>query len=136
MKNFKTLNIWVDAMEVTKSIYRITSLLPDIERYGLQSQLKRASVSVPSNIAEGCSRSSDLKLIRFLEIALGSLFEVETQLILIRDLYKIQDTEPVLENITKLQRMINSYRMKIKQNPNKPYQQPTTNNQQPITNNQ
>ena len=121
MKNFRSLNIWINAMQLTKDIYKLVLNLPDVEKFGLRSQITRAVVSIPSNIAEGCSRSSDIELARFLEIALGSAFEVETQLIIMKDIYSIQETEIVFEQINSLQKMINAYKIKIKQNPNKPY---------------
>jgi four helix bundle protein len=79
MKNFKKLKIWQKGMEIVKEVYRIANLLPEKEKYGLYSQITRAAVSIPSNIAEGSSRRSEKDYYRFLEIALGSAFEVETQ---------------------------------------------------------
>ncbi|WP_440120584.1 four helix bundle protein [Tenacibaculum sp. Ill] len=81
-----------------KDIYLLTSKFPEDEKYGLVSQLRRASVSIPSNIAEGCSRTSNKDFARFLVIALGSCYEVETQLLLSYDLGFISKTD--LENYT------------------------------------
>ena len=82
MRNFRDLEIWQNAIILTKNIYFLVDKFPDTEKYGLISQIKRASVSITSNIAEGASRSSEKEFARFLEIAIGSTFEVETQLII------------------------------------------------------
>ncbi|AKD02488.1 four helix bundle protein [Pontibacter korlensis] len=82
MHNFKELRVWKDSIELAKLVYKATALFPQDERYGLTSQINRAVVSVPSNIAEGAGRGSDKEFGQFLRIALGSAFELETQLIL------------------------------------------------------
>jgi len=85
MHNFRQLNIWKDAMKLAKTVYGHTSNFPTHEKYGLTSQINRAVVSVPSNIAEGSSRNSNKEFMHFLSIAIGSLFELETQIILAYD---------------------------------------------------
>jgi len=80
IKSFRDLVVWQKAMDLVEMVYAITRLFPPDERFALTSQLRRASVSVPSNIAEGYGRHSTLDYIRFLQIALGSLNEVQTQL--------------------------------------------------------
>lgn len=80
--NFKNLNIWKLSIELANEIYAASDLFPKNEEFGLKSQIRRCAVSVPSNIAEGSSRSSDKDFNRFLEISLGSLFELQTQLII------------------------------------------------------
>ena len=82
MRNFKELTVWKSGMDIVKKVYILANLLPDTEMYGLKTQMQRAAISIPSNIAEGCSRHSDVEFKRFLEIAIGSSFELETQLIL------------------------------------------------------
>ena len=82
MHNFKKLNIWVNAMSLVKDVYLLTSNFPKEEKFGLISQINRCSISIPSNIAEGSSRSSNKEFSHFIKIALGSLFELETQIIL------------------------------------------------------
>jgi four helix bundle protein len=77
---YKDLEVWQAAMELAVQVYRLTAVFPQEEKYGLTSQLRRAAVSVPSNIAEGKGRSSDKELIQFLCHSRGSLFEIETQL--------------------------------------------------------
>ena len=78
----KDLNVWKDSMALVVIVYKLVKQLPKDETYGLISQIKRSAVSVPSNIAEGAGRSSTKEYIRFLDIASGSLSELETQLIL------------------------------------------------------
>jgi four helix bundle protein len=80
--NFRKLNIWKDGIQVAKEIYAMTRLFPKEERYGLSRQIQRCSVSIPSNIAEGSARSTDKHFKQYLETALGSAFEWETQLII------------------------------------------------------
>ena len=82
MTSYRDLIAWQKAMVLAESIYRTTAQLPKDEQYGLISQLRRAGVSVPSNIAEGYGRHSKAELARFLRIALGSVREIETQVIL------------------------------------------------------
>ncbi len=81
MHNFRNIQIWKDAMDLAQAVYEITEALPKMETYGLISQMTRAAVSVPSNIAEGSGRS-DKDFSHFLAIALGSLFELNTQIML------------------------------------------------------
>lgn len=120
MKNFRKLQIWKKGMEITKMVYHITEQLPEKEKFGLISQMNRCAVSIPSNIAEGCARSSDLELNRFIEIALGSAFELETQLIIVNDIYKL-NIEKMLEELNSEQKMLNAYRSKLKSSPNTKY---------------
>ena len=109
MRNFRELVIWQKAMGVARKGYRLTATFPKEEKYELTSQLNRALVSIPSNISEGCSRSSDADFARFLEIAQGSAFEVETQLILASDFKYIKEEllSELLEELHYLQRQIN-----------------------------
>ena len=80
--NFKKMKIWLNAMDLCKSAFSVTNEFPKSEIYGLRSQINRCVVSVPSNIAEGSSRSSKKEFSRFLEISLGSIYELQTQLML------------------------------------------------------
>jgi four helix bundle protein len=82
MRNFRNMIIWNQGIDLAVRTYEIVKLFPKEELYGLRSQMTRAGVSVPSNIAEGCSRSSEKDFCRFLEMALGSAFEIETDLII------------------------------------------------------
>lgn len=80
--DYKQLKVWQKAMDLTTEIYRLVKYLPKEETYALSDQLRRAAVSVPSNIAEGHGRNSDKEFIKFLSIARGSLLEIETQLLI------------------------------------------------------
>jgi four helix bundle protein len=120
MKNFRKLQVWQRGIEITKMIYQFSEQLTDQEKFGLVSQMNRCAVSIPSNIAEGCSRSSDIELKRFIEIALGSAFELETQLIIAKEVYRL-NTEKVMEELTIVQKMLNAYRSKIIATPNTNY---------------
>ena len=79
MRNFKELKIWQKGVELSVNSYKLVDTFPSTEKYSLSQQITRASVSIPSNIAEGSSRSSEKDYARFLEISLGSSFELETQ---------------------------------------------------------
>ena len=86
MKDFRTLHVWKKAHELTLHVYKITNTFPKEELFGLTSQMRRSSSSIPTNIAEGCGRGSDAEFRRFLQIAFGSLSELDYQLILAGDL--------------------------------------------------
>ena len=93
MGNFRELVVWKRAQDLALAVYRSTSSFPKEEPYGLTSQMRRAAVSVSSNIAEGCGRQGDRELARFLQIARGSVRELECQLILSRDLGYLQSAQ-------------------------------------------
>ena len=80
MHNFRKLDTWLDGVELADTIYTLTASFPKTEIYGLSSQMQRAAVSVPSNIADGSGKGSDRDFARFVSISLGSLFELETQI--------------------------------------------------------
>ena len=116
MRNFRNLEIWKNAIELTKMIYKVCGDFPNTEKYGLKSQIQRAAVSVASNIAEGSSRRSEVDFARFLEISIGSAFEVETQLIIAKELGYISepDYESILSHLQILQKQINALLTKIR----------------------
>lgn len=93
MFSFENLKVWQDSRKLVSSIYRIIEKFPASEKFALSDQLKRAVISVPSNIAEGSSRFSNKEKIRFIEISYGSLMEVYCQLILAYDLQYISKDE-------------------------------------------
>ena len=118
MHNYRELKVWQKARVLVKSVYQITNNLPKEEAFGLTSQMRRAVVSIPSNIAEGAGRATDKDFNRFLDIAYGSCFELETQLILCVDLKYISEVEfePVQIKIQEIQKMI--FALKSKYNSN------------------
>ena len=115
VKHFKELQIWQKAMVLTKMIYRLTEKFPEREKFGLISQMRRAAVSVPSNIAEGQARQGTREYLQFLSHAGGSLAELETQLLLSEDLgfAKREDTLRAGETIAELQKMLAAIRRKL-----------------------
>lgn len=120
MRNFRTMKMWNDAVDLSVLTYKYTKQFPTDEKFGLVSQMNRAAVSISSNIAEGCSRSSDIEFKRFLEIAMGSGFELETQFILANKLLFINETELelVLVEIHQIQKQLNGLISKIRQDNN------------------
>ncbi|MDR3235900.1 MAG: four helix bundle protein [Prevotellaceae bacterium] len=98
--NHKDLEVWKTSMDLVVTIYSITKQFPKEEQYGLVSQMQRAAVSVPSNIAEGCGRKSHKETHHFLSIALGSLAEIETQLLIAIRLEYIRNVNELFDKIT------------------------------------
>lgn len=113
--NFKNLNIWKQSINLAVDVYEETENFPKSEEYGLKSQLRRCAVSVPSNIAEGSSRSSNKDFNRFLEISQGSLFEMQTQLIISnkRQFIKEKSFENIENQIIETQKMISGFQKKL-----------------------
>jgi len=116
IRSFKDLIVWQRSMELAVRIYRITKKLPASERFGLTSQLRRASVSIPSNIAEGYGRQSTGYYRQFLSISRGSLMEVETQINICERLkyLTLPDTENIFKEITEISKMLTSLISKIR----------------------
>ena len=110
MINFKELEVWKESRVLTKDIYLLTNFLPQDEKFGLISQIRRCVISIASNIAEGAAKDSQKDFLRYLQISLGSSFELESHLILCVDLELISKTqmENHLENIERIQKRISS----------------------------
>src|SRR5690606_409437 len=110
MRNFKELDVWRDAIALVKDVYLITEHLPDTEKFGLKTQIARCVVSIPANIAEGCAKDSQKDFVRYLQISLGSAFELETHIIICNPLSFIdgEGFEFLNGKITILQKRINS----------------------------
>lgn len=115
MRNYKELEVWKVAIEFVTKIYAATSSFPIIEKHGIVSQITRASVSISTNIAEGCSRKTSADFARFLEISIGSCFEVETLLIISTNLsyLSIDKSKELVEEIQTLQKRISALRTSI-----------------------
>ena len=116
VKSYKDLNVWKKSISVVKKIYLITKKYPKEEIYALTSQMRRAAISIPSNIAEGKSRHSKNEYIQFLYISLGSISELETQIVISRELnyidYQIEDE--LLDKLDQIGKMLRSLINKLK----------------------
>jgi len=112
------LQVWQLGMSLVEDIYAMTKQFPDTEKFGLCSQMQRAAVSIPSNISEGAARTGDREFLHFLSIARGSLCELETQVIIARNLDYASENNPLLAKINelfaKLSALMNSIRSKVK----------------------
>jgi len=109
MRNYKELRIWSDGMELVTEVYKFTALLPNEEKFGLISQINRAAVSVPANIAEGCAKDSNADFLRFLRISQGSLFELDTLIQISRNIAITKSSpDDILIKINALQKSIGS----------------------------
>ncbi|NWF63955.1 MAG: four helix bundle protein [Chloroflexi bacterium] len=107
-RNYRELLVWQDAIKIAKAVYQLTGKFPKQEMYALADQLRRAAVSVPSNIAEGQARKSPGDFRRFLHISLGSLAEVDTQLVLAQEFGYLskEDVDPMDEQIQNLRKKL------------------------------
>ncbi len=118
MHNFRELKIWQEAMNISKLTYKLTKLFPVSEIYGLTSQMNRAAISIPSNIAEGAGRNSNKEFTQFLNISMGSCFELETQITLAFEFayIKKEDLEKFVLDINRLEKMLNSLISTLRKN--------------------
>ena len=109
MQSYKELTVWQKSMSLVTSVYSVTGDFPRDEMYGLTSQVRRSAVSVPSNIAEGQGRATKGEFVQFLCHARGSLFELETQILLAKRLGYLQPRESsdLLEALTEVARILN-----------------------------
>lgn len=115
MKNFKNLKIWQKGFDIAVKVLKLIKTFPAEERFGISFQLSKAAVSITSNIAEGSSRSSERDYGRFIEISLGSSFEVESQLLIARAINYGNEKEinDILEEIDEEQKMLISFRKSL-----------------------
>jgi four helix bundle protein len=116
MQDFRNLKVWEKSHALTLEVYQRTKSFPSDERFGLTSQLRRSCSSIPSNLAEGCTRAGDVEFARFTNIALGSASEADYQLLLARDLgYLDRDAYGQLFNqVTEVKRMLNSFERSLR----------------------
>ena len=119
-QSYRDLDVWKEAMDLVVACYRITDMFPRTEMYGLNSQLQRAAVSVPSNIAEGQGRQYAKEFLQFLAVANGSLAEVETHIQIARRLDYVNATTEaeLLEKTGRIGRMLNGLRRSIQERSN------------------
>lgn len=116
MHNFEKLLFWQKSIVLAKNIYIVCQEINNDEKFGLISQIKRCTVSIPSNIAEGSGRNSAKEFNHFLAIALGSAFELQTQLILVRELHLLPEemVNTLLNEVSEIQKMIYSFKNNLK----------------------
>lgn len=105
------LDVWREARKLVKDLYLITNSFPQIEVYGLTTQMRRSVVSIPSNIAEGCGRRTSAETIHFLHISRGSLYEIETQIYLALDqeYLKEEESASILKQIETNKKLLNGF---------------------------
>lgn len=117
MKNFKKLNIWQEGFKIAINTYKISKEFPIEEKYGLISQVNRSAVSISSNVAEGSSRRSQKDYFRFIEIALGSCFELESQFLIAYELDfgNKEKIENILHDIDEEQKMLIAFMKKLQE---------------------
>jgi four helix bundle protein len=115
MRDFRKYLVWKLGHEITLEVYSLTCNFPNDEKYGLTSQMRRASSSIPANIAEGCGRESEVEFKRFLSIANGSASELEYFLILVKDLKFIpeENMKDVADKVDRLKRSLNKLISKL-----------------------
>lgn len=116
MKTFRDIFIWQKSMSLVTKIYTYTNHFPKEEVFGLTSQIRRCSVSIPSNVAEGFGRESNKEYLRFLNISLGSLFELQTQLEIAKNVQYLDEVKfnEIYEDTREIERMLVSFINKIK----------------------
>ena len=117
MRNYRDLQVWTKAHAVTLELYRLSRSFPREETYGLTSQLRRAAMSMGSNLAEGCGRRTSSELAHFVRIAMGSASELDYQLLLSRDLgyLKTDDYTRTTNKLTEVRKMLTSLLSKVEQ---------------------
>ena len=118
MKTHKDLDVWKYSIDLVVEVYQLLKKFPDDEKFGIISQMKRCAISIPSNIAEGAARSSVKKFSNFISIALGSLSELETQIIISEKLDFISDdnSKILLKNLTTIRKMLLGLKKSLKDN--------------------
>lgn len=103
---YKDMEVWKEAIELTINVYKITETYPKNEAFGIVNQIRRAVVSIPSNIAEGVVKHSDKETLRFLDIALGSLAELDTQMLISESLEFINNYKDIEQKISKVRALL------------------------------
>ena len=118
MKDFRSLKVWEKAHALTLAIYKATEKFPKQEMYALTSQIQRAAVSIPTNIAEGCGKDSDAELKRYFVIAMGSASELEYLLLLADDIGYLQTDiyQSMTNDLVEIRKMLNAFIQKLKAN--------------------
>lgn len=115
MQDFKDLAVWQKAYQLSLLCYRLTSAFPSSEQFGLTNQIRRCAVSITANIAEGRGRGSDADFKRFVQMAIGSICELECHLMLAHDLKFLKDNDftAMIENLTEIRKMLIALRQRL-----------------------
>ena len=114
MANYKDLKVWQKAMDLVVDVYSIISDFPQIERFALSDQIRRCSVSIPSNIAEGAARNHTKEFVQFLSVSLGSLYELQTQLEIAKRVGYIANIQKLNKKTLEIEKMLNALISSIK----------------------
>ena len=116
MRDFRKLPVWQKAHRLVLSVYKATAHFPKTEAYGMVRQMRRAAMSIPTNIAEGCGRDGEAELSRFIQIAMGSSSELEYEILLARDHGFLNQNEhdQLIENACEIKRMLTAYHQRLK----------------------
>jgi len=111
MKTIREIKVWIKAIDFVTQLYKKTETFPQTEMYGLTSQMRRSAISIPSNIAEGFGRKTQKEFKRFLQISMGSLFELQTQLEISKNLKYLNDTDfnEIFDDLREIERMLSSF---------------------------
>ena len=112
LQSYKDLIVWQNSFQLAKDIYKLTDKMPASEKFALSSQIQRSAVSIPSNIAEGQQRNNIKEYRHFIGIAKGSAGELETQLLLVKDIYGLESAQ-ILKTIQEIQKMLRSLYLKL-----------------------
>lgn len=117
MRDFRQLKVWEKAHRLALDIYKATASFPKDELYGLTSQIRRASVSIPANLAEGCGRHTEAELTHFSQISMGSASELEYHLLLAYDLGYLAETDfqNLNSNLVEVRRMLNTFLQRLRE---------------------
>jgi four helix bundle protein len=108
MTGYQNLDVWKKSIDLVTDVYRLVGMLPKEEMYALADQIRRSAVSIPSNIAEGSSRNSPKEFIQFLYIALGSACELETQLLIAKNVGYLENIDQIESELTSVKKMLNA----------------------------
>ncbi len=116
MKDFRELKVWQKSHGLALAVYKVTKVFPKEEVYGLTSQIRRSSTSIPANIAEGCGRNGDAELARFLQISMGSASELEYHLLFANDsgLLKTKDYKQLADDVSEVKRILTVFIQKLR----------------------
>ena len=112
--NHKDLDVWKKGMDLVEEVYKLTANFPSNEMYGLSNQLRRAAISIPSNIAEGSARKGDKELLYFINVAIGSIAEIETQMLIAARLKYVDEHNEIFDKITEVRKLLLGFRNYIK----------------------